>query len=370
MVARLLRDPFEAIAAPTAAISSRLKERAGIVFSLLGNKLFARAPGGLLSFPIPNSPRSPLGRPRFQGVKGTVLGVSVSNRRTVVLTALPATRALMLGPVGDVPRSAGHFTSEKLVHAPWKPEETDPLRRLLHYRREGEERVAVVDARGWLFEFGKRPGRPWLLARDVLATTAFRGGMAYLAQSVPTPKDRTPRWQINLALAGRVATSDLPKELTPMVATTSELTDSRAVTAMKSAHIFARFNSGATTSDCWMAVRRGVDLWALGRFAFAGRAEHVADVPVALGCTVIGLSEGASPHVPPRLLVVDPGWREVHLLAAGGPRRPLATSSSIETVAVDDAGQNVAVLTSSEQIEVSNVRRSETVARFPFRRSG
>ncbi len=62
--ARLLRDPFSVAAAAPDRLASRLVPASDLLFSSNGSKLFARAAGGgVVAFPVPNSPRSPAGAP-------------------------------------------------------------------------------------------------------------------------------------------------------------------------------------------------------------------------------------------------------------------------------------------------------------------
>jgi hypothetical protein len=64
--ARLLRDPFSAAAAAPDRLEAALVPASELHFAANGSKLFARAAGGgVVAFPVPNSPRSPAGAPRL-----------------------------------------------------------------------------------------------------------------------------------------------------------------------------------------------------------------------------------------------------------------------------------------------------------------
>jgi hypothetical protein len=64
--ARLLRDPFSAAAAAPDRLEAPLVPASELHFAANGSKLFARAAGGgVVAFPVPNSPRSPAGAPRL-----------------------------------------------------------------------------------------------------------------------------------------------------------------------------------------------------------------------------------------------------------------------------------------------------------------
>lgn len=64
--ARLLRDPFSSAAAAPDRLEAPLVPASELLFAANGSKLFARAAGGgIVAFPVPNSPRSPAGAPRL-----------------------------------------------------------------------------------------------------------------------------------------------------------------------------------------------------------------------------------------------------------------------------------------------------------------
>lgn len=64
--ARLLRDPFSAAAAAPDRLEAALVPASDLLFAANGSKLFARAAGGgVVAFPVPNSPRAPAGAPRL-----------------------------------------------------------------------------------------------------------------------------------------------------------------------------------------------------------------------------------------------------------------------------------------------------------------
>ena len=84
---RLLRDPFAAAASAPRRLERRLIPVSNLVFAANGSKLFARAAdGGLVAFPIPNSPRAAAGAPRsYDPWPGEPpLAVGLAGKRVVV----------------------------------------------------------------------------------------------------------------------------------------------------------------------------------------------------------------------------------------------------------------------------------------------
>jgi len=84
---RLLRDPFAAAALPPRRLEHRLIPASNLVFAANGSKLFARAAGGgLVAFPLPNSPRGDAGAPRQYDPRPgePPVAVGMSGKRVVV----------------------------------------------------------------------------------------------------------------------------------------------------------------------------------------------------------------------------------------------------------------------------------------------
>lgn len=87
---RLLRDPFAAAASPPRRLERRLIPASNLIFAANGSKLFARASGGgLVAFPIPNSPRGDAGVPRQYDPRPgePPVAVGMSGKRVVVATS-------------------------------------------------------------------------------------------------------------------------------------------------------------------------------------------------------------------------------------------------------------------------------------------
>jgi hypothetical protein len=77
--ARLLRDPFSTAVASPATLSKTRTPQSNLFFDPSGTKLFALGPrGGVIAYPVPNSPRAGVGNPRFyaspQGARAIAVG--------------------------------------------------------------------------------------------------------------------------------------------------------------------------------------------------------------------------------------------------------------------------------------------------------
>jgi hypothetical protein len=87
---RLLRDPFASSASAPRRLERNLIPASNLVFAANGSKLFARASGGgLVAFPIPNSPRADAGLPRHYDPRPgePPVAVGLAGKRVVVATS-------------------------------------------------------------------------------------------------------------------------------------------------------------------------------------------------------------------------------------------------------------------------------------------
>lgn len=87
---RLLRDPFAASAAAPRHLAPALVPVSNLIFAANASKLFARAAGGgLVGFPIPNSPRADAGAPRHYDPRpgAPPVAVGVAGKRVAVATS-------------------------------------------------------------------------------------------------------------------------------------------------------------------------------------------------------------------------------------------------------------------------------------------
>ncbi|MBC7808179.1 MAG: hypothetical protein H7145_18770 [Akkermansiaceae bacterium] len=120
--ARLLRDPFHTATAAPAKVPSGVAPASNLVFAVGGTKVLARSQRkGVLSYPIPNSPNAPSGKPkRFQSVYGnTVIAAGRIAKSTVIVSVLDTKPAFRLEALGT--RSDGIIEGEY----PWDDDGTD-----------------------------------------------------------------------------------------------------------------------------------------------------------------------------------------------------------------------------------------------------
>lgn len=88
---RLLRDPFKEARGKDLAVEHYYMPGSNLLFDLSGVKLLARARygGGVISYPVPNSPRAGVGRPRAMASRyaSTIAAAGRFNRSTVLATS-------------------------------------------------------------------------------------------------------------------------------------------------------------------------------------------------------------------------------------------------------------------------------------------
>ncbi len=181
--ARLLRDPFSAAAAAPDRLASRLVPASDLLFAANGSKIFARAAGGgVVAFPIPNSPRSPAGAPRlydpWPGQTATAVGLT--GQQVILASALADGGAALSYaskkrggggspgvpcPPGEVPFRAA---------APGAP-----LQPIFHVAQH----TCLLDSEGTLFRL--LDGGLLRLAERVSAAAAVSGHLSFVEAATP-----------------------------------------------------------------------------------------------------------------------------------------------------------------------------------------
>lgn len=108
---RLLRDPFRAVTVHRETAEASVRAASNLVFTATGTKLLARTDAGaLVSYPIPNSPRAPAGRPRVYRPSGGH-PILAAGRYRKSLVAVLATADPMVLRVEALSRRARGFPS-------------------------------------------------------------------------------------------------------------------------------------------------------------------------------------------------------------------------------------------------------------------
>jgi len=112
---RLLRDPFGSAVPSPERVHEENAPQSNLVFSMTGHKLFARAAnGGIVAYPIPNSPRATVGnlRRHWFSTPGTLVAAGRFRKSTVVLLAGPDPSSLTVQFAGGPPRGSRDGTVE------------------------------------------------------------------------------------------------------------------------------------------------------------------------------------------------------------------------------------------------------------------
>jgi hypothetical protein len=100
--ARLLRDPFGSAVASRAAVPQSRAPRSNLLFDPSGTKLFALGPrGGVVAYPIPNSPRAGVGSPKFYAPPPGAAAVAAGRAYRAILVASVRDRLLYYDSFGS-----------------------------------------------------------------------------------------------------------------------------------------------------------------------------------------------------------------------------------------------------------------------------
>jgi hypothetical protein len=331
--ARLLRDPFAATVAPPRRLDPRLRPVSNLVFSTTGAKLFARAAGGgVTSFPLPNSPRADLGRPRwYDPAPGEIaVAAGVSRKRIAVVTCRDGGLTLH-----DLPRAGGGMISIRYEPAADEPRFLEPdlasppaLQGVLWTGRL----LWMRDASGQLFELVDPPAlqTPGRLRLQGLATAAIVS--AGVLHVVEPASGESPARIVRLIGSRRE----------PEVVTTLQGSGRRA---------FFGFGGRLSSSQDWGLV--AVEHESEGTWQIFGPSGNTFLTPFT-GTQVVGV--GRDPQQPgsPGLLLLDEDWRTLVLASRGGTRKVATAASEIEHVAVHHASPRFAYSTAGGEITVGS----------------
>jgi hypothetical protein len=152
--ARLLRDPFAATMATPRAAQKGLAPASNLLFAPNATKLFTRgASGEIISYPIPNSPRAPAGRPkRYRAAANGVVTAVGWHARGLTMLTITEQELILESTSTNAPSALRGSIPRPEDLALSTSSKEDPLRPLL-FRPYGPRLVAVaLDAAGTLFE--------------------------------------------------------------------------------------------------------------------------------------------------------------------------------------------------------------------------
>lgn len=187
---RLLRDPFEARASRADDAARKGAERylpaSNLVWSVGGSKLLARgAEGGVIAYPIPNSPAAGIGKPRlFRTRSGDPVYAAGRIGRTLLAVTAPEPGApLRLEALGNrdhrFPDGGISLEVDEVVAPP-----LGALGQVLPlFATATSTRDIVVHLDNLLLCVGGSPPAPALVAADVLAAAPVPLGVAYLRKN-------------------------------------------------------------------------------------------------------------------------------------------------------------------------------------------
>jgi hypothetical protein len=344
LVTRLLRDPFGSTAPSVSEIRKSRVPTSNLVFAASGVKVFARTSEAIYAYPVPNSPRGGIGKPKpVQGTWSTnVAAVGRHHRNALVLRAEEPTRTLHLSSGNKGSAVVGHFTTEEAVHAPWKPEPTDPLRPILVLQATNVPTIFFQDSRNRMFQLGGEEQRsPRLLARGVLAAVQTAGGVAFVAKEV------CKTWH-----------PEAPDGCSLVLASPSGI---RATPIREP--VEARL-SGSFGSDLpvWTAVRLENEEWALSE---KGELELIA-VPV--GSRVIAICRRPL-KLERGILFLEPDARTFRLVGSFFDEKVLSAGDAVVEAAVDDGAKTLAFVTTTGELVVYSLQDRAILARFEPRDS-
>lgn len=321
LAARVLRDPFEQARAPRAKTEVVASD---LLLSAKGSRLFHRnAAGDLLSIPIPNSPRAPLGRPRrFAAEGGLISSVGGRGRRLVWLSSNKGMVSLGYADGRKQPLAQ---------HVAEGPElEPRALTPLLWFPGEA---MAVYQGKGgvlWRTDF--RTGRTLEIGSGVRAWMPFNDRHLIALE----------RWQ-----RGSAPGSHGVLEIKPL----SEELFMPVTHAWQDAKLVGLDQSGTSLTMGWQL--NGV--WNLQEHVVKGgqrQIQRITSLHAPSGTHVVGIEAFAWNQPRPGLWLVETDRKALSIVNVNRSQVLFRTSATIEHVCLASAAQVAAISTSSRELVV------------------
>jgi hypothetical protein len=174
--ARLMRDPFGTAAVLVKPATTTLRPTSNLLLSSDGRKVYARRGSlGIVSYPIPNSPREPVGRPKVYETFGKVVA-ACRDRRSLVTAVLsgPGVFAHIFGKRSNKVY-LGFYKDEDGTFRP--PDVLQPL--WLLPNEAGFVHGHLIDDNRSLYELGNHAGTFALrrVAGPILAGVWWKGAL-------------------------------------------------------------------------------------------------------------------------------------------------------------------------------------------------
>jgi hypothetical protein len=338
---RLLRDPFGASAAPPRRLDPRLIPVSNLVFAANGSKLFARAAGGgVVAFPIPNSPRAEAGLPRCYDPKPgePPVAAGLAGKRIAVATAHGGVLMPWYYPKRGGGSPGGAYSGEARFQG---AESSDVVPALQSFCSVGGS-AFVLDADGSLFRLVEPGHSLELVAGRVAAAAAVSGQLvfvepasvdsrAWIAMLSRSSADASPRIAVLLDGPGEAAFFGYGGRL---------------------AHPEHGLVAVEHTGGAWEVLS------AVGRLLLT---------PLA-GAQVVGVGRDAQRNEP-GLLLLEEDRRNLLLAGLGWTRRLPPAAAEILHVAASPAAPHVAYVTVAGEITVGSLDHDAPLYRLIPERS-
>lgn len=351
--ARLLRDPFEEATAAPQFVKQSTIPASNLVFSSNSAHLFARsANGGIISYPIPNSPLAGIGKPKIYRSPKTDNIVAIGRlRRSIVLISAKENFVKVeymhhgKQTAGFV---AGNYESvhKNISFAPFKGESS--LQPCFHLpaSSHSQSELFVMDGERSLFRLGQvkgyknlsqnSVGSAWLLAREVLAVAHRSSNQRIIYVGRETPGDR---WRM-VSIADGITRRDLPFEGTPTNA------------------FFGFGDYGADYHYGMIAIEQNhSDWWVIN----AWTTESLT--PLFDSC-VVGVAQNPEDYRRSCLIVLESNRRAIALRDTTRHIEIHTASAPIESVTVSHAAPYFAYSTIEGEVVIYSLVKKEVVCRF------
>jgi hypothetical protein len=370
--ARLLRDPFAVSSAAPHQVKAAFAPASNLLFDAKGVKLFARSPnGGVISFPITNSPRAQAGNPKlYQQSSGRRVAAVGRIGRTVVLITEHELKFAssgrgnepeqMLIPnyCGKRPHSLpeGNYVSRPSTFSYAPVSSESALQPCLPVPKEAAARpeALVMDSSGNLFKLfalenhectvgGYRTvGVFQLVASNVLAIAPVFSRIAYVGKELTYKNE----WSI-ISIGAETSKRALPAGITPAQ---------------------AFFGFGGSLSDYQfglLAIRDEKSQWVV----MSRKGEHSFAPPP--GGRVVGVARiRTSSDQEPGLIVLEDDSRTLTLYGNTGGKQLLKAAAPITSVTASHAAPHIAYATTEGEVNVYSLDHGVSLCRYlPWERS-
>jgi hypothetical protein len=334
--ARLLRDPFQTAAAVPVRSSSRHEHNSNLILTPHGSKLILRREnGGIIVYPIPNSPHTAAGPPkRYQSSwRLPIIAAGRLGKRTIIVSFIQDGRGLYVECVGGKcgnTRTGSYFLPEAFSQV------DIPLQLCLPPGPFASDYDMIMLLNGRLLGLAKRDAgkhaAPLVQLEEgtVSAVSLTANGMAFVCK-------RASIWcLVSVGNDGQRRTL-------------RQLKDGEKC-FFGYGGILAHQHFGL------LAAEEENGLWAV---QFAGMAIQIA---VPEESRVVGVAAWEN-HDTPGLIVVGPDKRTISIVRQGGIHSLPPASSEIEQITVSPAAPQIAYTTKRQEIVVWSLRHNRPVLR-------